>query len=1310
MKIPKVTLAFVAFVASAAFAGLAIQQHPATSKETQPTSINPIRLEQMAVRNAGFNVGPTSHELHKSPEEIIEGLYSCPSSILSPAFNARFYFDPANETVTIENLGGFCANEDYQFEPAIIEAPFVDGVITIPCENVGPDQENSTYLGVLAAYGMDVYLQVGVIEWDDNFMSCVPDPIPELKLYVSEDYSTIETSLEEGMSVTGVIDYMDFYGIWACSGACKGGLNFTRISQGSGWTVSDESLDFGNTFVGSTTTRTFTMKSTGDTDVEFSVSVDSPAFTVTPSEGTLQASSKQSFQVAYSPTSPGEDTATLTISGGGREETITLTAIADIPETDFSAIVTSGNPSIITWENSSNYPWRLIDGKAVNDLKTANDETTLKAAFSGSRPKRITYDINLRRNFKDQFIMAIEGREMFDYQSLLSHTVSFIVPGGNRSVEWTLKSGYYPEGAVSIGNLRIEEVASWEGLSPDASVTPLTAEGFMNINGYAVPSGASSVMMLSLNPKQESNLSFDYSAGSSEISVSVNEVEIEKIAAGENGTYHYDMAQGSPSFVTIKATTPSDKLSEAASIGNVRFVAGKFNDTPAKYHALLNSYFNEDDSYTLTDGTTYSYPLDITLSTGGKAVFKYLLPSNPIYPDQQVITGELIGNKIHIPTYKNINLGTLVGYDNESLENYPIYYNNRYWLVAGKIDKDKKQTEVLDELTLTISEDGRIITADSDFGVYTTWSAENGDIVSFFHAGSQFVLASDAQEITTTTESIDFGTTIANDYPYQRSFTILSAGRECEYSAVVEGGNGHFSISPEAGTLKAGETVEITVTLKSAEEGEFDGVVTVYSDGNDLTIPVAAIVTPLPDYSVIVTEGKDLISFDAKTEYPWAVEDGVAVSTNAGIHNSMSILTAAFNVPEGKVGMLGIEGATCAEPSYDGFAIVVDGKTIYSDAAHNEHISFIYPFTAGEYRVEFIHVRDVMDELWTPYDQSRITALSLTMQSPGAAHVRQTAPFSMEAAVGDVASDVVCITNTSDSSVEILSVRADEPFGAIMPQTTLLPGKNSTVEIPVTFLSETAGEFAGSIIVETTAGIVEIPVSASADYVKYIGEAETTGYGIPYGAESLGYGDVGLTTTMLYPAEAMAGLQNASIESVTFFTSDIPDYTFSCPDMLVEAGDTDVNTINGPVEGLETVMTGEMVDAYNWELTIPFDEPFVYEGGNFILQLTNNAVETYAGNMPIKMAFLLSSSINGSTVVSFKGYLEQSLKTVPFIKVRYTANSDGIEKVTRPLSEIKEVRYYSTDGVQLQAPVKGLNVIVTVYEDGATSSSIMMKR
>ena len=127
-----------------------------------------------------------------------------------------------------------------------------------------------------------------------------------------------------------------------------------------------------------------------------------------------------------------------------------------------------------------------------------------------------------------------------------------------------------------------------------------------------------------------------------------------------------------------------------------------------------------------------------------------------------------------------MNIGTLVGYDEESLQYLPVYYNNRFWLVAGKISNEVKQTETLDALTFTISEDGRVITPDSDFGVWQTWSHDSREIVSFFRSDSKFVAASQDAEITASVEEIDFGNLRANGFEYKKTVSLLASGTDCE--------------------------------------------------------------------------------------------------------------------------------------------------------------------------------------------------------------------------------------------------------------------------------------------------------------------------------------------------------------------------------------------------------------------------------------------------------------------------------------------------------------------------------------------------
>lgn len=1309
MKVNNLFAVGVAAVAVAAYAAMPQTMFPIRSMQNGNNSVAPLRLTQRTLNRSSYDVGPL-YEADGNVDGIIRITYSCASTILSSPFNAVFNFNEDEGTVTIENFGGFAANDEYKFRPDIITAPFSDGVITIPCSGLGPDEAGSTKLGVLEAYGMDLYLRVGKIEFDENFMSSIPEAEPELKLYVSEDFSTIETRLEDGQSVAGVIDYTDLFGMWACSGACKGGMSFSRIESGPLWEISDNELDFGTMYTSTESRRSLTIKSKGDEPIDFVATTDSPLFTVSPVSGTVGVSDKSVVTVCFNSPTPGDYEGTLTITAGGKVEKIKLTGKAEDRDTDFSTIVTEGDASLITWENVSENAWSLEGNNAV--YRCANKKTSgvLKASFSGLKPKRITFDVKLACGTKDGLSFNIEGHRMFDYNASLNHTVSYIIPGGSRSVEFVGFNSDYSEGNIRIGNLHIENVDTWEALSPDGSVTPLTGEGFVNINGNAVANSTNSVMMLSLNLKDESNLSFDYEAGSSEVSIELNESQIGKIATGEKGTFHYDFASGASAFIMIKVKTPAEASKTSyASISNLRFSNGKYHDTSKKYNAIVGSYLGNNGSYTSVP-VIVNYSLDITLTSGGKAFFSNLLPDNNLYPDSQTIEGTWEGNKIHIPTWKNINIGTIAAYDNNSFDYLPSYWGYRYWLVAGKINSEIKQTEILDELTFTISEDGSTIIPDSDFGVWSTNNCESKEIVSFYSADSKFVAVSDEASIAASATNVIFGNIIANGYDYSRSVSLLAAGADCEYSAVIEGDDSHFTVSPANGVIKAGQSALLNVGFSSTEPGVYNAVLKIYSDGNDLEIPLTANVEDLPDYSVVVTDGRGLISFDSKYEYPWKVDDGVAVSTNEGVHNSKSILGLDFAIPHGKIAIFGLKGATCAEPNYDGFAIVVNGETIYSDVSRNENVDVEIPFEEGEYKIQLMHVRDSKDELYSAYDRTIVKELSLKIMDPGVHHIGFEPPYKMLAPVGEVISDVVTVCNLTDEPVTITSVEGSGCFGALMPEKTILEKKSDSANIPVTFLADKDGEFTGTITVHTSAGNIEIPVSATADYVKYIGAAEVSSYAGPYVTILMAYGETECTSTMLYPSDLMTDLKGAKMESLTFFPTHLPDYTFSCPNIMAEVGESDSYDFTMRVDFLEPVMTGEMVDADNWELTIPFDTPYQYNGGNFLFQLTNLEKETFGGHTPIQMAFRHFPSSIGKTIVTLHDMSDAPVETLPYMRVKYDPTTVGIDDVKVSLSEVSDIEFFSIEGIRLELPVKGLNVVVTHYSDGKTRSAIMLKR
>jgi hypothetical protein len=92
------------------------------------------------------------------------------------------------------------------------------------------------------------------------------------------------------------------------------------------------------------------------------------------------------------------------------------------------------------------------------------------------------------------------------------------------------------------------------------------------------------------------------------------------------------------------------------------------------------------------------------------------------------------------------------------------------------------------------------------------------------------------------------------------------------------------------------------------------------------------------------------------------------------------------------------------------------------------------------------------------------------------------------------------------------------------------------------------------------------------------------------------------------------------------------------------------------------------------------------------------------------MAFRHFPSLPGKTIITLHDTPEPAVETLPYMRVKYEPSTLGVETVMPPLSEIVEVRYYSIDGTRLTAPQNGLNVIVTVYKNGETSSTVMIKK
>lgn len=141
-------------------------------------------------------------------------------------------------------------------------------------------------------------------------------------------------------------------------------------------------------------------------------------------------------------------------------------------------------------------------------------------------------------------------------------------------------------------------------------------------------------------------------------------------------------------------------------------------------------------------------------------------------------------------------------------------------------------------------------------------------------------------------------------------------------------------------------------------------------------------------------------------------------------------------------------------------------------------------------------------------------------------------------------------------------------------------------------------------------------------------------------------------------------------------------------------------------EGLTEVYSGEMVDLVNYELTIPFSQTYKYTGSNLRYQCQMLENEDYAGNTRTNFGFYTCEAYiyDKASGVTDDTWGLQNLTKIPFMRVKYKKGT-GVENTLRPLSEIKTVRYFTIDGIQLTEMQKGINVIQTVYKDGTVKTT-----
>ena len=179
------------------------------------------------------------------------------------------------------------------------------------------------------------------------------------------------------------------------------------------------------------------------------------------------------------------------------------------------------------------------------------------------------------------------------------------------------------------------------------------------------------------------------------------------------------------------------------------------------------------------------------------------------------------------------------------------------------------------------------------------------------------------------------------------------------------------------------------------------------------------------------------------------------------------------------------------------------------------------------------------------------------------------------------------------------------PFSTTYTPAEIASG--AKVSIPVIFNPTTAGTFEGTLhigAVESEDIDLDVTLTGVAAYELTVCDETTENTYLPvYG---LYVDEFAQNNQMIYPASLLQSLKDKKITSMTFYNSDgikfATNVTFSLKNL--DANTSEYESTPQPIQGYTAVRTEEVEKNTSLkEWTITFDEPFMYNGGDLLLNV-----------------------------------------------------------------------------------------------------------
>lgn len=519
------------------------------------------------------------------------------------------------------------------------------------------------------------------------------------------------------------------------------------------------------------------------------------------------------------------------------------------------------------------------------------------------------------------------------------------------------------------------------------------------------------------------------------------------------------------------------------------------------------------------------------------------------------------------------------------------------------------------------------------------------------------------------------------------------------------------------------EVTEIPLTFSASAAGTYEGDVRIATNAGDFTVACSALVREMPDFQSIVAEGD--FSFTTDEQNPFLVEDGKARNSTAKIPDTevtQSSMTASFEVPEGKLGILSWKGrVSCASTGDMGWTDYLSLVVSNPSGTHYNVIPGEYDLSTDLY--PYIEAPDMSDLLCPPGwgyvtfnyvqygdgtyqgdDMAEIYDLSLRLvdaEAESAVLLTEEIEFP-EIYEGKESAAVASLLNTGTEDLEVYEVVGDGIFEGTVPSMSVPYNQKLDVRLSFSPLSE--GFHEGEVTIVTSAG--DFTVRCTGNAISTAGmlltedfEDDAAGWSI-YDRD--GDGDGWNLAWNVYGGVPQ-GHVHSGAECIVSFSWDYVSGSFT-PDNWTFSPSFEVPQegafLTWYVAGDDNSRAGDIYSVYAAE----GDYEHAFSMDDYELLLTDEIVSDEWTMRVVDLAAFAGKNIH----VAFRHHDSEGFYMVKIDDVFvYIENPVKVE-MPEASKTVENVQYYSIDGTRIQRPEQGIVIVKTIYSDGTVTAGKAM--